>query len=130
MFIFLSQGTFSYLNIYTTYRYLGTLKKYVSNKGKPEGSMANAYVRQESAYFCGYYFGDHVSTKASRPARNADTYEVQEDDEVTLSIFRISGRPMGTTKTSWLTDKEVKAAHFYVLSNCAEVDPFIKIYTT
>ena len=90
--------------------------------------MANAYVRQEAAIFCSYYFGDHVPTKASRPARNADTYEVQKDDEVTLSIFRISGRPMGERNTEWLTDKEVKAAHYYVLSNCAEVDEFMKIF--
>ena len=58
-------------------RYLGKLKRYVSNKGRPEGSMANAYVREEAATFCSYYFGDHVPTKASRPSRNVDTVEVQ-----------------------------------------------------
>ncbi|KAL6493182.1 hypothetical protein OROGR_032941 [Orobanche gracilis] len=28
-----------------------------------------------------------------RPARNADTFEVQEDDEISLPVFRVSGRP-------------------------------------
>ena len=110
------------------YRYLGKLKRYVSNKGKPEGSMANAYMREEAAIFCSYYFGDHVPTKASRPSRNADTFEVQEDDDVSISIFRVSGRPIGEEKTEWLTDKELKAATYYVLSNCAEVDKFMEIY--
>ena len=122
-------GPVQYRWMYPFERYLGTLKKYVSNKGKPEGSIANAYVRQECAYFCSYYFGDDVPTKASRQSRNADTYEVQEDDEDTLSIFRVSGRPMGVEKTKWLTDEEVKAAHYYVLSNCAEVDEYMKIFT-
>lgn len=91
-------------------RYLGKLKRYVSNKGRPEGSMANAYVREEAATFCSYYFGDHVPTKASRPSRNADTFEVQEDDDDAISVFRVSGRPMGKKTTSWLNDSEMLAA--------------------
>ena len=87
--------------------------------------MANAYVREEAATFCSYYFGDHVPTKASRPSRNADTFEVQEDDDDAISVFRVSGRPMGKKNTSWLNDSEMLAAQYYVLSNCTEVDEFM-----
>lgn len=109
-------------------RYLGKLKKYVKNKAQPEGSIANAYIRAETSTFCSYYFEVGVSSKASRPARNADTFEVQEDDGVTLSVFRVSGRPYGAETKSYMLAKELKAAHSYVLQNCIEVDPFLTIF--
>ena len=104
------------------------MKKYVKNKGRPEGSIANAYVREETATFCSYYFEDHVPTKTSRPSRNADTFEIQEDDDVSLSVFRVSGRPLGQSKKEYLTDKELKAAHYYVLTNCTDVDKYMVIF--
>ena len=73
-------------------------------------------------------FDDHVPTKASRPARNADTFEVQEDDEYSLSVFRVSGRPLGGAKKEYLTLKELKVAQYYVLTNCAEVDKYMVLY--
>ena len=109
-------------------RYLGKLKKFVKNKAQPEGSIANAYIRSESSHFCSYYFDDNVMTKTSRPARNANTFTVQEDDSITLSIFRVTGRPIGEEKTEYLTEKEYKAAHFYILRNCVDVDKYMAIF--
>ena len=106
-------------------RYLGKLRKYVKNKAQPEGSIANAYIRTETAMFCSYFFDDDVSTKANRTARNADTFEVQGDHEATLDVFRVSGRPYGESWQFWMSDREYKAAHAYVLQNCSQVEPFL-----
>ncbi|CAN6718990.1 unnamed protein product [Malus baccata var. baccata] len=42
-------------------RYLQTLKRYVRNKGRPEGSIAEAYLVDECLSFCSMYLrGEHV----------------------------------------------------------------------
>ena len=96
------------------YRYLGKLKRFVKNKAQPEGSIANAYIRAESATFCSYYFDDSVMTKTSRPSRNSDQFTVQDDDASTLSVFRVSGRLMGEQNEVWLGLKEFQSAHSYI----------------
>ena len=112
----------------SSYRYLGKLKRNVKNKNKVEGSIANAYVMEETASFCSFYFEEHVKTKATTMARNADTYVVQDDYDQTLSIFRTSGRPLGEAKSRWLTSKEYEAAQSYVLLNCEEVEAYTTIF--
>lgn len=42
-----------------------------------------------------------------------------------LSIFNYPGRPYGKCTTSFINDKEMKAAHLYILLNCPEVAPYI-----
>lgn len=45
---------------------------------------------------------------------------------VPLSIFNYPGRPIGKGVTSTLEDREMKAAHLYILLNCPEVVPYLK----
>ncbi|GJV38126.1 hypothetical protein Tco_1410603 [Tanacetum coccineum] len=52
-------------------RFMKTLKGYIRNKAKPEGSIAEGYVVEEALTFSSYYFQD-VTMKFNRPDRNVD----------------------------------------------------------
>nr|GMD79820.1 uncharacterized protein LOC109190933 [Ipomoea batatas] len=47
---------------------------------------------------------------------------------ITLSIFNRPGRSMGKRKTRYLSAEEYFAAHQYVLLNCEEVQPILRLY--
>ncbi|CAN6708856.1 unnamed protein product [Malus baccata var. baccata] len=54
-------GLVPYRWMYPIERYLQTLKRYVRNKGRPEGSIAEAYLVDECLSFCSMYLrGEHV----------------------------------------------------------------------
>ncbi|XP_070675864.1 uncharacterized protein [Malus domestica] len=54
-------GPVPYRWMYPIERYLQTLKRYVRNKGRPEGSIAEAYLVDECSSFCSMYLrGEHV----------------------------------------------------------------------
>ncbi|KAL4563092.1 hypothetical protein LXL04_027124 [Taraxacum kok-saghyz] len=57
--------------MYPFERYMKKLKKYVRNKAKPEGSIAEGYVAEEALTFCSMYLQD-VQTKFNRSERNED----------------------------------------------------------
>ena len=44
----------------TNFRFLNKLKKTVKNKARVEGSIREAYLTQEIAYFSSHYFGPQV----------------------------------------------------------------------
>ncbi|CAL8091525.1 unnamed protein product [Prunus armeniaca] len=64
-------GPVNYHWMYPIERLLGELKKNVRNRGKPEGSIIEAWVQYESLAFCGMYLKD-VETAFNRPQRNND----------------------------------------------------------
>ena len=49
------------------------------------------------------------------------------DDPLNLSIFKYSGRPLGSFRTRHMTQQEYKAAHSYILLNCEEVEPYVRL---
>ena len=105
-------------------RYLSNLKGFVRNRAHPEGSIAEGYVINEMLTFLSMYLPG-TETKFSRPERNCDN----ERDDVSerLSLFSMSTRPMGKAKVKpALSQKELDDAHWYILSNCEEVEPYLK----
>ncbi|KAA0046643.1 hypothetical protein E5676_scaffold411G001130 [Cucumis melo var. makuwa] len=58
--------------MYPIERSLRTLKQYVRNKARPEGSIAEAYVMNESSTFCSRYLRG-IETRFTRDERNDDT---------------------------------------------------------
>ena len=50
-------------------RYIHTLKSYVRNKSRLEGSIAERYITKKCATFCSRYLHD-VETKHDREERN------------------------------------------------------------
>ncbi|XP_059650484.1 uncharacterized protein LOC132296291 [Cornus florida] len=82
-------GPTQYRWMYPIERFLHTLKSYVRNKARPEGSIAEAYIDNECVTFCSMYL------------QGARHYEM-------------------------IGSADLKKAHFYVLNNCTEVEPFLR----
>ena len=53
------------------FRNLGTLKRYVRNKARPEGSIAEAYTVNETLMFCSMYL-TRIETCFNRSEMNED----------------------------------------------------------
>ena len=107
------------------FRFLNKLKKTVKNKARVEGSIREAYLTQEIAYFSSHYFGPQVKSSRTRVRRN-DWGVVNDDREPSLSVFNLPGRTSGKCKERWLNDKELAAAQLHVLLNCEAVKPIIE----
>ena len=60
-------GLVQYHWMYPIERFLLTLKNYVRNKSKQEGSIAEGYLMEEATIFCSRYL-DNVETKLNRHA--------------------------------------------------------------
>lgn len=69
--------------LYPLERYLGILKRYVCNKGRPEGSMASCYSTMEALGFCDEYL------RGNEEARRR-VWESKED--LRVSSIKISIR--------------------------------------
>lgn len=97
----------------------------VKNKSRVEGSICEAYLCQETSHFCSYYFDAHVQSMRNRVSRNDDggKYDTAQQN---LSIFNHPGRSAGTSKSRYLSDMELSAAHLHVLLNCEEVETYIQ----
>jgi hypothetical protein len=65
----LLRGLVQYGWMYPIERRLYTLKRYVQNRSRLEGSIAEAYVADECQTFCSKYIDD-VDTKFNRKPRN------------------------------------------------------------
>ncbi|XP_012833478.1 PREDICTED: uncharacterized protein LOC105954353 [Erythranthe guttata] len=111
-------GPIQYRWIYPIERYLGTLKGYVRNKARPEGSIAEAYIVNECLTFCSMYL-EGIETYFNKEERNMDI-EVGRK----LSVFSHKTRPFGAAKYHKLTTHELHMAQWYILSNCEEVEEF------
>ncbi|KAK2993241.1 hypothetical protein RJ640_015720 [Escallonia rubra] len=70
--------------------YLFTLKGYVRNRSRPEGSIAEGYWLEECVTFCSRYLNDDIETKLNRPVRL--------DDGGDSSINSGGGRPLGASE--------------------------------
>ena len=111
--------------MYPFERYLGTLKHFVKNKAKPEGSIAEAYVIDEALTFCSRYL-ESVDSRFNMQRRTdvASNFEVKERE---LSVFKSHNcKPFGAMKPMRLDEKTRTLAEWYILNNCTEVDPYLR----
>ncbi|XP_027166667.1 uncharacterized protein LOC113766700 [Coffea eugenioides] len=116
-------GPVHYHWMYLVERYLGTLKSYVRNKSRPEGSIAQGYLVEECINFCSLYLADYVETKFNRPNRNEEIHKEIEDG---LDIFCESGYPLGRGKPTVFDAHILSKAHQYILFNCDAITPYIE----
>lgn len=121
-------GPVQYRWMYPFERFIRTLKDKVTNSSSVEGSICEAYLVEEASTFASYYYPPDVTCRRTRVPRNDDGGESCSIRQP-LSIFNYFGRPSGKCTTYFLQDKEMKAAHLYVLLNCPEVEPFLSMYT-
>ncbi|XP_060202854.1 uncharacterized protein LOC132631278 [Lycium barbarum] len=113
-------GPVQYRWMYYIERYLRTLKNYVRNKSRPEGSIAEGYLVEECMTFCSKYLTD-IETKENRPDRNFNSSNIDPNG---LSIFNCPCKPLPGDSWEELSALEIKQAHFYILQNCEEVRPW------
>ncbi|KAA0032772.1 uncharacterized protein E5676_scaffold428G00170 [Cucumis melo var. makuwa] len=85
-------GPVSYSWMYSIERSLRTLKQYVRNKARPEGTIVEAYVMNESSTFCSRYLSV-IETRFIRNERNDDI--IVEDEVIgEFEIFKQKVRPL------------------------------------
>ncbi|CAN6704146.1 unnamed protein product [Malus baccata var. baccata] len=107
--------------MYPIERYLQTLKRNVRNKGRPEGSMAEANLVDECLSFCSMYLTG-VESRRNRRGRNEDG--IGRGVSGGLSIFDSKGCYMGSGEHVELDLNTLDQCHRYILNNCDEVNPF------
>ncbi|KAG5547799.1 hypothetical protein RHGRI_013476 [Rhododendron griersonianum] len=89
--------------MYPIERFLGKLKRFVSNRARPEGSIVEAYIVKECITFCSMYL-DGVETVHNRPERNEDLgvrrqglmmnrLRVEESPEATDELWSLANGP-------------------------------------
>ncbi|XP_075659141.1 uncharacterized protein LOC142629026 [Castanea sativa] len=71
-------GPVQYRWMYPIERYLGKLKRYVSNRARPEGSIAKAYILKECINNWSLYI-DGIETVHNRRKRNEDLVNLAKD---------------------------------------------------
>ena len=96
-------GPVRYRWMYPIERYLLTLKRYVHNRSRPEGSIAKGYLAKECLTFCSRYLHD-VETKLTHEDRNTD------------------GVPIGVGLQHEEDHEILEKAHRYVLFNTKSVE--------
>jgi hypothetical protein len=99
------------------------LKTYVRNKAQPEGSIAEGYLAEEVLTFCSRYLVG-IETVFNRSRRVDDQPNDMSSSGSTM--FLSIGKPVGSFNYFTLSTKEMLQAHRHVLTNCREVDPFLR----
>lgn len=104
-----------------TIRLLGTYKKYVRNKAKPEGSIAEAYISYEALTYCSMYLTD-AETTLNRPERHCDGTGPNGN----ISVFSHKVRPMGKGVMVEFSKEQLEIATWYIFNNCEEIETYLK----
>ena len=117
----LLRGLVQYGWMYPIERQMGTLKGYVRNRARPEGSIAEAYIANEALTFCSSYMED-VVTRFNRDDEKWHHGATDGD----LPIFQDGVKLLGANRQTYLDDKEFHKICWYVLNNSEEVEPYLR----
>ncbi|KAA0040145.1 transposon protein, putative, CACTA, En/Spm sub-class [Cucumis melo var. makuwa] len=115
-------GPVSYSWMYPIERSLRTLKQYVRNKARPEGSIAEAFIMNECLTFCSMYLIG-IETRFNRNPRNDDSMNRQLGCG-DFDVFKQNVRPMGGSVVRTLSEDEKRMCHWYVLNNCCQIESY------
>jgi hypothetical protein len=113
----LLRGPVQYGWMYPIERRLGTLKNFVRNRAKPEGSIAEAYMASDTLTFCSRYMMD-ISTRFNHVDDSGSERPLDND----LEVFRHGGSLVGATRVDYIDDAIFNKLKWYVLYNCEEAD--------
>jgi hypothetical protein len=115
----LLRGPVQYGWMYPIERRLGTLKNFVRNRARLEGSIAEAYVASESLTFCSRYMAD-IDSRFHQPQVRGGVVKVPGDP----SIFNDDVTLLGADRSGYIDDALMNKMIWYVLYNCEEVDDY------
>ena len=99
--------------MYPIERYLKTLKGFVRNKARPEASMAEGYLLDESLGFLSEYMSDAKGTENR-------TWDLEEDPGVGGIVLEGAGKEV---TLEW---SDMMAMHHYILENEEQVQPWYR----
>ncbi|KAK9048338.1 hypothetical protein SSX86_032699, partial [Deinandra increscens subsp. villosa] len=110
--------------MYPIERFLGHLKRFVRNRAKPEGSIAEGYVVKEAITFCSHYLRG-VESKLDKRERTNDKNS-SDDQSIMLDVFRVNGRGIGKKEVRILPSDLMKKAIWFIINNCQEAQPYLE----
>ncbi|XP_060182268.1 uncharacterized protein LOC132611929 [Lycium barbarum] len=117
-------GPIQYRWMYLVERWLYFLKSFIRNRACPEGSVAEGYLATECMTLCSRYL-HMMETKFNRNEWNYDGGAIESDGG--LAGFSQPGKFLGSVDTAGVLDSsEFEQAHFYILKNCDEIQPFLE----
>ncbi|KAL4365744.1 hypothetical protein AHAS_Ahas07G0136700 [Arachis hypogaea] len=113
--------------MYPLERHMCTLKSYVRNRSRPEGSFVEAYLVDECLTFCSLYLHDGVQTKLNKIPRNNDANDFEAKIPFSI-LFPKKGCPLGAKKGELfsLNDKSRNQAHSYILLNYEKIEDYVR----
>ncbi|XXG68738.1 hypothetical protein AAC387_Pa06g1756 [Persea americana] len=111
-------GPVQYRWMHPIERFLKTLKGYVRNRARPEGSITEAYIVKECLTFCSMYL-----RQTDRVERYDDGGERGSGRSIFTQIVRTIGLMLRAHDPS---QREHDKAHWFVLKNCPEVEPYLQ----
>ncbi|KAF7141455.1 hypothetical protein RHSIM_Rhsim06G0076200 [Rhododendron simsii] len=103
-------------------RFLGKLKRFLSNRARPEGSIVEAYIVKKCITFCSMYL-DGVETAHNRPERNEDLGVRRQG----LTVFTETARPiLPITRDGQMSQELRDIAHWFLLYNSPELEKYLE----
>jgi hypothetical protein len=115
-------GSVQYRWMYHIERALRYLKPMVGNRARVEGSIAEAFILKEVAYFLSVYFAEEHNVNAPMMQYNVD----EEPPCSNLSIFVSRGTTVGSSTSYYPTSKERMAALIYMYANIDGMDKYFE----
>ena len=119
----LLRGPIQYGWMYPIERQLGTLKDFLRNRARLEGSITEAYLESETLAFWDKINDDDVKTRYNWDNNMSHDGLVDGD----TSIFMHDVKPVGKIRVVNIDDKaKINKLAWYVLNNYNEVGPYVE----
>jgi hypothetical protein len=115
-------GTIQYRWMYHIERALRYLKPMVSNRARVEGSIAEAFILKEVAYFSSIYFAEEHNVNAPMMRYNVDEEPPCSD----LYIFASRGTTVGSSTSYYPTLEERMATLLYMYTNIDGMEKYFE----
>jgi hypothetical protein len=116
----LLKGPVQYGWMYPIERRLGTLKNFVRNRARPEGSIAEAYMASDTLTFCSRYMKD-IETRFNQDDDSGTEMPLADD----ISVFKHGATLVGAVTTKYIDDAVMKRLIWYVLNNTGEAEQYL-----
>jgi hypothetical protein len=117
----LLRGPIQYRWIYPIELRLSTLKNFLRNRLRPEGSIVEAYLESETLAFWERYVND-AQSRYNQDVNMSHDGPLDGD----TSVFMHGVKLIGKTWVQPLDDKVRDKLVWYVLNNCEKVQPYVE----
>ena len=108
--------------MYPFERCMKVIKGHVRNRNRPEGCIAEENVAEETIEFFSEFLKSMETVGIPHDIHN--TYGIDEANEDTIAPT--DGRPITAPRSEEICPHLFEKAHFFVLQNTAEMEPYIK----